>query len=273
MTSNERFRWGRGVGHALLFFVLAAVVIGIVIVAVRRPADPAKLGEGLGRFGLFALLWGLGFSYALQRGKKLVAGLIGGLFALTLAGLVAAIIVAPKHSGPQALTDAERQPLVSERENGATYLAHRRLRFRLRHPGPTYVSSTEHQQLAGLLFGDPRRFRAYVYAAPSGESLIIGIVKGGMPRSAYDGLRSGFVDSLKRSFPTGHELTQDQLTWSAESHRLEVRARAANRGFLRLHAHRIDLGASLGVFDVILVASTFTRGALDGSIDSFRPTR
>ena len=53
------FRWKRGLLHALIPFGLA-VAGGLVLLLVAQPADPEKLGEGVGRFGAVCFVLGLG---------------------------------------------------------------------------------------------------------------------------------------------------------------------------------------------------------------------
>ena len=133
------FRWKRGLLHALIPFGLA-VAGGLVLLLVVHPADPEKLGEGVGRFGAACFVAGLGISYLAQTGRK-KAALTASLALVAGVGTLVALLLVTMSDAKPVPTARDRAPLLEVSLDGKPHLKHPTLGFTLLRPPAGYHES------------------------------------------------------------------------------------------------------------------------------------
>lgn len=232
------FRWKRGVLHALIPFGLA-IAGGLAILVTKNPADPEKLGEGVGRFAFCAFIAGLGISYLAQTGRK-KAALWASLALVAAVGALAAIIAttAPR----QRLHAADRAPLVDRVIDGSHRLVHPTLGFSILRPPASYQDSP--QMAAAMGVDDPDTV-AYAYAdMPAQSGLIVAVIaNAGESRSAFEevvaGVRRGILKSMTAQLGSAAKLEWVRNDITGDDVHLEAHLHAVLQGLhmqLDIHA-------------------------------------
>jgi hypothetical protein len=267
--SAAEFSWKRGLLHGGLA-VLLLILAMVVLIAVRPPADPEKLGEGTGRFAVFLFGAVVGISYLRQTGRRRLAGWlsIGGV-ALIVAAVAA--VAAPGCKGAAKLPDGAKSPLVEEEVDGGKRLRHPVLGFSLRHPGGSYVESPYMAKVMHDSAGNDEAMHYYAYAEPLPQAaLVIGLAPGGQSESALEqaveGLTRGLAELLREQLGGAEvRIVQKEVSWTAEKREANVRIVAAEQIHMRMRA----LPLASGVL-VIVTALGPDIAALEPSIDSLR---
>jgi len=260
------FRWKRALLHGLIP-VGAVVAIGIVLVAVAKPADPEKLGESMGTFVLFAYLAGCGISWLGQTGRRRAAWLGGIALGLVMAAMLALGFIGPDHRTSRSMPGQDRAALVERDLAGTPRLVHPTYGFSIRRPPASYHDSPDLVAQAGLT-RDPRS-QYYVYAeSPPSNMVVVGLLTD-LPSSreaftaAVAGIRKAFTDIEATTILT------DETTGS-EGH-LQTKFHATVAGaHIQIRAYQVQpAGKPPGA--VMVMTTTADGTTLGDVLDSFTP--
>ena len=228
--------WRRALLHAAIV-VAALVLVGAIVSAAGLVRSPQRLGEGLGRFALFAGAVTFGVSRLAQMGRRRLAWALA-VGAVSIVAVIVGVLVglAPKDL---RLTAADRAPLETVVVDDARLLRHPVLGFSVPHPGPAFEFAPEvARALAGEDIGDSIHAWGYLDRA-TGEALAILLARGLETREEIDGFLRGIRASLSRAEAT---VEREDIAWEA-GHR-EIRIDIAHPSGMRL-AFRV-VGARLG---------------------------
>ena len=256
------FRWKRALLHALLPFGLA-IAGGLVLLLTKAPADPEKLGEGVGRFACFAFLAGLGISYLAQTGRKRTALTIS-LALLAGVGALAAVL-ATTHGGAH-VRPADRAPLVDDGHR----LRHPTLGFSILRPPASYHDAPRMAEAMGVHDADTITY-AYAETPPRAGLIIAIIANAGGSRRDFEDAVAGIRHGLGQATAAQANTVPGAVQWLRDDITGDDAHLAAH-----LHAVVNDLHMQINAYQLPTAIATLTVIAPDPAtladvLASFQP--
>jgi hypothetical protein len=270
------YSWKRGLLHGLIWVVLV-IAAGGIIAASAGNADPEKIGEGTGRFALFALVLGVGISYLFQTGKRTLGWVAAAILFAGIAGLTVFAITYEREPAPP-LTASDRAPLELVEVGGERRLRHPAFGFSILHPGPTFTMSPEMAGQMKKALNDPStQFHAWADMG-AGSILVVGLVNGrGTSREdlerTIDGFEKGMTEAAGGKPAAGVVVKREsrEVSWERRQARLHTTVTMdAVKAHVRVTAHGIEPAGKPPAIVVLISFATQT-DALTGVLDSFQP--
>ncbi len=226
----------RPLKHAALAS-LAVFLLGVLLGGAGVFTNPEKVGQVTGAMILWVFLAVLASSWAYQRGRRLMAGVVAALAILLVPGIAALWTVAALNGGEQIVPlSAAEQNSLKPSPDGAR-LCSSQLGFSFPAPGPLTTAPAVQAQLNAALLQQHMYSWAFENSA-TGERLIVYATKGiGAKEASFRGFTRGFSKSISqqskfipgdRRFSWSPSMGEYQLSLSSPDGALDFRCLATS---------------------------------------------